>query len=209
MGCGSSTATDCQTLTNIVTGNTTPVDITSNSKISYNSTNTQCTINISVCQILNAKYVYGLIMSLHPLPAGITDLKFSGPTLLGKSVLLGSNTYYLSLSSTKTPIVIDLVKTSATDASGHNLTFASISEVLFLIITTDTKLDSVYSALANPTSSSEQLSTTMATLSTTPKTIYNIKIPLPSISGFTNPNKNEIQGYYESNKLVEKEYHSY
>ena len=193
--------TTCQTLSNIENGNVIPVDITNNSTVSYNSSTTECTITINVCQILNAKnFVYGVLMGVYP--PGVTDLSIKGPKLIGNITLPNNNgmsAYIMSLTLVKSPIVIGIVKSDTSITTLENYNFG--------IFTTDVDLDTVFENITHPELSSDHVTSLSSTLENILKTSYSLKIPSPNISGFTNPTKNNLlQGYYKSNLFGENEY---
>lgn len=205
MGCGSSTATNCDILSPDVSG-IASLDITSHAVMSYSPDGTKLTINLNSCQIVNSKYLYAMIGG--GTPTSITDLTFNAPILSPIKIPQQPNAtppvngfvYVLSLSSNKSQIVINLVPTTSK--------FSTIINPLSIaIVASDTNFDSQLTGVTTYTNLMA-LDPTLRSLTKNMKT-YSIRVPLASASAFTNPSSNDVQGYYESNKLVGKDYHPF
>lgn len=204
MGCGSSTATNCDTLSPDVSG-IASLDITSHAVMSYSPDGTKLTINLNSCQIVNSKYVYAMIIG--GTPTSITDLTFNAPILSPikipqPSVTPPSNgfAYVLSLASNKSQIVINLVPTTSKFST-------IITPLSIAIVASDTNFDSQLTGVTSYPNLMA-LDPKLHSLTKNMKT-YSIRVPLASASAFTNPTSNDVQGYYESNKLVGKDYHPF
>ena len=185
------------------------IDITSSSKLVFNLSTTECTVTITECALLNAKYVYGGFMLY---PPGVTGITINGMKLIDAGFMP------IPIQS---PFVIGLITDDTT------VTFSSLSKdpdnasmLSFMIGTSDTSLDSImktYNSAQNkqintPTPPGPTLTTdetaAMTAVQNALDISYMINVVVPVKAGFQNQ-KTEVEGYYQPNKLTGIDYHTF
>lgn len=185
------------------------IDITSSSKLVFNFSTSECTVTITECAILNAKYVYGGFMLY---PPGVTGITINGVKL--------NDAGFISI-PVQSPFVIGLITDDTT------VTFTTLSKdpdyasmLSFMFGTSDTSLDSImktYNSAQNkqintptppgPTLTADE-TTAMTAVENALDISYMINVVVPVKAGFQNQ-KTEVEGYYQPNKLTGIDYHTF